>query len=449
MTSKYLKVYHSQWGIYARKFWPDEIPDSLGVIYSFWDIGTDFKITTRDKWGDEEAAKSGWGTKTTQFDMMRIKTGKGIATELSIGGWTFSNGFSDACLTETSRAIFVKSIIDTFKKYPGVFKGCSLDWEYPSDKGDSIGYGNNITRVGDGDRLILTCKLLREQLNANGMSDFPISGFISADPNKLEGHLKVKELSVWMDELHVQGYDFADGNWGETTASHQCNLYPKPGITKFSCHESIQYFLSKGVPANKVHIGVAAYSRGHGNTDGFGKTSSGGANKWSSWEEGILDYRHIVEGGTGGFGNIPKFPTEPIWDDDMKAHYWYDPISRQLVSCDTPRSIQEKTIYAKQYGLGGVFIWESSGDIRNHNDPKSIMKAVKDAWDGSYSPPPIIVPPSPPPVVVPPPSPPPVVIPPSPPPVVIPPSPPLSNNSDYWKFLLLGLLVGAGISKLS
>ena len=488
MSSKELKVYHSQWGIYERDFWVDDIPDYLGVIYSFWDITSDKlsrhplvpddviigknKVVTRDMWGDQEAPKGKiWGG-TNQFQMMKTKTGKGIATELSQGGWSFSRYFSDACLTESSRNVFVGSIIDTFKKHPGVFSGVSLDWEYPSDKGESIGYGDNITRVGDGDRFILTCKLLREQLNANGFSNFPISGFLSADPNKLEGHLKVGELSKYMDELHVQGYDFADGNWGETKSSHQCNLYPKPGVTKFSCHETIQYYLSKGVPSKQIHIGVAAYSRGHGNTGGFGQPSSGGANKNWSWEEGILDYRHIINGGTG-IGNrvVTKSPVEPTWDEDMQAHYWYDPASRELISCDTPRSVEAKAKYAFDNKLGGMFIWESSGDVRDHTSKDSLMKAVKDSWKTPGDDPIEEEPPKEDPIQEEPPKEDPIQEEPpkedpiqeeppkeepvdddppyEEPPYEDPPyEEPVDESTPFWKFLLLGLVVGVGVAKL-
>jgi len=70
---------------------------------------------------------------------------------IAIGGWLGSKYFSDVAATPQSRERFVASCIDLyFRRYPGVFDGIDIDWEFPV-KG---GVEGNITRPEDRDRLL-------------------------------------------------------------------------------------------------------------------------------------------------------------------------------------------------------------------------------------------------------------------------------------------------------
>jgi len=48
---------------------------------------------------------------------------------ISVGGWTWSGGFSDMALTKASRKTFIDSAIAFLNQHK--LDGIDLDWEYP------------------------------------------------------------------------------------------------------------------------------------------------------------------------------------------------------------------------------------------------------------------------------------------------------------------------------
>ena len=189
---------------------------------------------------------------------------------------------------------------------------------------------------------------------------YTVSLACAADPEKVQ--FSLEKYHPYLDEFHIMTYDFADGNWGDNIATHHTNLYSTE-YTKYSIDQSVKYYMSKGVPSNKIMIGVAFYSRGFANTDGLGKACNGGSPDMS-WERGIVDYKALpVQGAT------------EMWDDGAKASYSYDPKKRVLNSYDTVRSVQEKCKYVKENNLKGIIVWEASGD-RDITSPKSLTKKM-------------------------------------------------------------------------
>ena len=53
---------------------------------------------------------------------------------VSVGGWTWSKGFSDAALTARSRRVFADSAVEFVKRHD--LDGLDVDWEYPGLPGD-------------------------------------------------------------------------------------------------------------------------------------------------------------------------------------------------------------------------------------------------------------------------------------------------------------------------
>ncbi|MBP2428831.1 hypothetical protein JOH48_002783 [Bradyrhizobium elkanii] len=62
---------------------------------------------------------------------------------ISLGGWNGSKYFSAAAATPLSRARFARSVIDAFfRRYPRLFDGVDIDWEFPVSGGrvDNLAY---------------------------------------------------------------------------------------------------------------------------------------------------------------------------------------------------------------------------------------------------------------------------------------------------------------------
>jgi len=77
---------------------------------------------------------------------------------ISLGGWSWSENFSDAVLTPSSRKKFAESCAAILKRY--YLDGVDIDWEYPGMKGE-----DNVFRSEDRQHFTLMFKELRQHLN--------------------------------------------------------------------------------------------------------------------------------------------------------------------------------------------------------------------------------------------------------------------------------------------
>jgi chitinase len=152
-----------------------------------------------------------------------------------------------------------------------------------------------------------------------------------------------------LDSINIMTYDYASSAWGPCLADHHANFF-STSYAPSSVDRSVKAFLALKVPPSKLVIGGAAYSRAFCNTDGLGKPSSG-VSPDKSWEDGVCDYK-----------SLPRDGATEYWDDEAKAAYSYDPVKKILTSYDDHRSIEAKMQYIKEMGLGGIILWEASGD---------------------------------------------------------------------------------------
>ena len=375
-TGKRAVYYHTNWSCYGRNFQVKDIPsDVVDIAYAFWDVKPDGTIATGDAWADTDKRYTGgdsvqpadtWNDASGMFGNFGqfkklMDSGRKINLTLSLGGWTWSKHFSTSVSTETNRTNFVSNIINTFKKYP-VFNGVSLDWEYVSNDGVNYGNDGNSVSPRDSDNFVLFLQKLRSAFNSNGMSHYTISMCCVAAPEKAK--FDVEKMHPYLDELHVMTYDFHDGNWGETKTAHHTNPR-KSSHGSWSCEEAADYYISRGVPSQKVFIGGAFYSRGFSNTSGLGQPASGGSPDMS-WEKGVVDYKALPLSGA----------TEYI-DPESKGAYSYDPIKRVVNTYDNKESMIEKCRIVYEKNLGGILIWENSAD-KPVNDPRSLVAALRD-----------------------------------------------------------------------
>jgi len=65
---------------------------------------------------------------------------------ISVGGWTWSNNFSDAALTAESRRRFTGSAIEFVRRHD--IDGVDIDWEYPGLRGNNKA-GGHLRRPGE------------------------------------------------------------------------------------------------------------------------------------------------------------------------------------------------------------------------------------------------------------------------------------------------------------
>jgi len=374
-SGKHAIYYHTSWSCYDRKYFVKDLPiDRLtDVCYAFFNVDETGRVFSGDTWADFEnpfttpgegvEPQNNWQSppqdlgQLGQFLKLK-KQGKQFNMHASVGGWSWSGNFSPAVSTAENRTRFVTTLADIFNKYPGLFTGISLDWEYLSDDGMNYGLDGNKASKDDAKNFMELVKLIRKKLPG-----FKISLCTGADPEKLK--FPVKQVSDMIDEIHSMTYDFMDGNWGAgPTAGHHTNLSPSPFVP-YSAKEAVDYLIKLGVEPSKIFIGVAFYSRGFSGTDGLGKPYTGGSPD-KSWDAGSVDYKKLPVAGATEF-----------WDPEAQAGYSYDAKRKVLNSYDTVQSVKLKCDYVFEKNIGGVLVWESSADFP-YDHPRSLMKTIHD-----------------------------------------------------------------------
>jgi len=392
-------LYHTNWSTYGRDYQVSDLPiDHIPEIaYAFFNVDANGNVISGDTWSDFDKrfidpTKSvmpvdDWNSTETYFGNLgqfrKLKeAGKKFNLTLSLGGWSWSRYFSRA-VNPSNRTTLVNNIISMVTKYP-IFCGISLDWEYFTN--DNINHGNqgNESRDQDCINLIETIKLLKFRLESIGKKHYKISVCCSANPQMivLSDLFNVCKVA---DELHVMTYDFSDYNFSRPISSHHTNL-KKCDYSNFSIEETVDALLKAGIKSTAIFIGVAFYSRGFGGTEGPGKLATKPSSD-TSWESGIVDYKAL-----------PLPGATEYWDKNCMAPFSYDPVKKIYNSYDNVNSVFYKSKYVLEKNLGGILVWESSGD-RRINDPKSLVAALYKylieeesrepvlpiVWDGSHT----------------------------------------------------------------
>lgn len=139
------------------------------------------------------------------------------------------------------------------------------------------------------------------------------------------GQLLPSDVCESMDRVHVMTYDMAPpsgGQGGDERRSHHASIHSAKG--------AIAQFIQNGCPPSKLIMGIPAYAR-HQENMGLVQTYS----------EIVDDMMKSNDGGK-------KFV--------RAIHTWNG------YQFDSPQDVEAKTRYAKENGLGGVFIWELGQD---------------------------------------------------------------------------------------
>lgn len=266
---------------------------------------------------------------------------------LSVGGWTWSDHFSDAALTDASRARFASTGAALAREYG--LDGLDLDWEYPGQAGDGNKY-----RPEDRDNFTLLLRDVRAELDR--LSDEkgrPMLLTIASGANQtyLE-HTNLREAHQYLDFINVMTYDFY-GDYTATTG-HHTNLSPAdaPRASGASVVTGIKAYLEAEIPAEKLVVGAAFYGKGW---SGVTATSDGRYQPYERYYGGF-SYERLAS------DFINKNGFERRWDDSAQAPYLWHPDSLIFISYDDPESVRFKAQFVRDNGLGGMMWWEHTQD---------------------------------------------------------------------------------------
>jgi chitinase len=392
--------YFTNWGIYGRNYLVNDIKKSgsaskiTHILYAFANVTPDLKCGVSDAWADfgvrfdatqsvDGVADAWWPPQLAgnlnQIQKLKVQN-PNLKLLISVGGWSFSDKFSDAALTPASRQAFVASCVDMYVAgnfgseigpVPGLFDGIDIDWEFPGAPG-----ATNNFRPEDTKNFTALMAEFRKQLDVYGAGTgkhYELSAATSPIET-VASKIELAAVSKSVDFFNVMTYDF-HGGW-ETQTNFLAPLLASPrdpAGPKLNVNYAVNYYLRHGVPAAKIDVGVPFYGHGWAGVPpakaGLYQTSTGAPA--GVWEAGVNDYKVLAPLAAAGGGY-------KSYRDPLSLGFWiYSPAEQIFWAYDDPLSARIKGEYVEALGLGGAFFWEFSGDDAQGSLVSALSQGVK------------------------------------------------------------------------
>jgi chitinase len=271
---------------------------------------------------------------------------------ISIGGWTWSKGFSDAVLTADGRKKLTDSAIKYLLRHQ--LDGLDFDWEYPGIPGD-----NNPYRAEDRENFLEMLRSVREGLDSLGslQGKYFLQTIASGGFKEYVDANDLGEAQQYLDFINIMTYDFT-GVWASQTGHHTNLAAPSDGMR--STVAAVRQHLAAGVPAEKIVVGLAFYGKA-----------------WKSVQpENNGLYQSAIGWKNFSFREMQSFISHPdyqrFWDEESKAPYLWNAKDSVFFTYEDEESIREKAAFVRESGLGGLMFWEYEEDSAE----RTLLKAL-------------------------------------------------------------------------
>lgn len=260
---------------------------------------------------------------------------------VALGGAGQTAGFGPAASDPDTRALLVDNIV-AFVQDNG-YDGVDLDWEGFSDatyKNALIALIQELDAALDSADPELTLSMPLGATNWHGAYDMPA-------------------VADNLDWIGIMTYDF-HGTW-TPHAGHNSPLHHAAGdADHFSLSQSIEYWLERGVPREKMLPGMAFYGQSWQDVTEHMGPRTGPIT--------AMTYAGISE-------LIEDDGWERHWDDDAMVPYLLNPEEEIFVSYDDAESISHKVAYVLEEDLAGAILWEISQDYLPSGDQPLLTAA--------------------------------------------------------------------------
>jgi chitinase len=266
---------------------------------------------------------------------------------VSVGGWLWSQNFSDMALTAARRRVFEESAMEFLAQYD--LDGLDIDWEYPGLPG-----AGHPHRAEDKENFTALLSELRARFDAESRKThrrlyLTIAMGGGAD---VIAHTEMRKVARYVDTVNLMTYDYYEAG-SDPTTGHHAPLFANPADPKkVSSDETVREYEKEGVPAAKILLGVPFYGRAWGDV--------------ADQNHGLFQPGKAVAGFDGQYSSIAANLLGQgftrYWDDAAKAPYLYNAEKHIFVSYEDPESLAAKCKYVRERKLGGVMFWEYFGD---------------------------------------------------------------------------------------
>jgi len=361
--------YYTSWSIYRRNYQVHDIPATMltHLNYAFANV-----VNGQAVLGDPVADLQNF----VKLAALK-KLHPNLKILLSVGGWTWSSGFSDAVLTPTSRQTFAASCVSLMTTYG--LDGLDIDWEWP------VGGGlpTNTTRPQDKQNYTLFLAELRRQLILEGTKQqrtFLLSVTAPGSPMVMQ-NVEIAKIVNHVDWLSLMTWGY-HGPWdpGIDLTGFSAALYPdpkslfgEPARSKFNVSATVKAYLDLGVPRNMMEMGFAFYGTGfsgvYASKNGLYGLYTGASP--GTWSPGFYDYSDLKQ------NYINQNGYQRYHHAEARVPWLFNPTTQIMISYEDPQSIREKAWLAKAAGLDGVMFWDLSSD-RNKELLTPLVKEVND-----------------------------------------------------------------------
>ncbi|XP_026687735.1 probable chitinase 10 [Diaphorina citri] len=336
--------YYTSWAYLRQaegKYSPEDIDGSLctHLVYAFADLDEQ-ELVIRPH-NNKLDLEQGFYEKITKFNE------RGIQVILAIGGWSDSRSDKYSRLVNDipARRNFVRHVTEFLEFYG--FNGLEFAWEYPKC------WQTNCKKGPDADKVGFTL-LMKELSFAFKPRQLSLSAVVSPSQTIIDQAYNVKSLAKYLDWVTVLSFDYS-GYWDGATG-HVAPLYQSQDDQYHSVNTnfSINYWISKGMPARKVIMGMPLYAQ----TFILADSNSHGLNALT-----------VGPGLPGPFTQSPGFMAYYETCSTVKSHEWtvvrdslgargpYAYNGKLWLSYDDTRDIRRKCKSIKQDGLGGAMVW--------------------------------------------------------------------------------------------
>jgi chitinase len=290
-------------------------------------------------------------TDSTNFRKLNYlkKDNPNLKLLISIGGWSWSENFSDAVLTASSRKKFAATSVEIIEKYN--LDGVDIDWEYPGLRGE-----DNVYRTEDKQNFTLMFEALRTELDRLSEKTAKKYLLTTAIPcfSRFIEITEMGKASQYLDYVNIMAYDFFVAG---DTAGHHANLFYSENYGKEdSGDRAFKEYTTAGVPAEKLVLGLPFYGRSW-----FMKTSDNfGINRPvdSVTRGGGYTYLKDSISTKNGFTRH--------WDEKAKAPVLWNDSTKQMISYEDEESVKYKCEYVKKNKMAGVMFWQYMSDPKEY-----------------------------------------------------------------------------------